>query len=109
MLTACAGFSRRIFYSRRRKNMRLIARGTKTIAGLPLPTPGTEEEKHMLGALELAEMGRETCSPNPMVGALVVAGGEVVGDGFHERAGGRTRRSARWRWRGRGRREPRST
>jgi diaminohydroxyphosphoribosylaminopyrimidine deaminase/5-amino-6-(5-phosphoribosylamino)uracil reductase len=42
----------------------------------------------MLGALELAEMGRETTSPNPMVGALVVAGGEVVGEGFHERAGG---------------------
>ncbi len=42
----------------------------------------------MLGALELAEMGRGTTSPNPMVGAMVVAGGEVVGDGFHERAGG---------------------
>lgn len=53
-----------------------------------MPTPATEEERHMLGALELAEMGRGTTSPNPMVGAMVVAGGEVVGDGFHERAGG---------------------
>jgi len=68
--------------------MRLITRETKTIAGLPRPTPETEEERHMLGALELAEMGRETTSPNPMVGALVVADGKVVGDGFHERAGG---------------------
>jgi len=68
--------------------MRLILPGTTTIAGLPMPTPATEEERHMLGALELAEMGRGTTSPNPMVGAMVVAGGEVVGDGFHERAGG---------------------
>ena len=39
-------------------------------------------------ALELAERGRGTTSPNPVVGALVVAGGEVVGEGWHERAGG---------------------
>lgn len=38
---------------------------------------------------ELAERGRFTTSPNPRVGAVVVApGGEVVGEGWHERAGG---------------------
>jgi diaminohydroxyphosphoribosylaminopyrimidine deaminase / 5-amino-6-(5-phosphoribosylamino)uracil reductase len=39
-------------------------------------------------ALELAEQGRRTTSPNPLVGAVVVRDGEVVGEGWHERAGG---------------------
>jgi diaminohydroxyphosphoribosylaminopyrimidine deaminase / 5-amino-6-(5-phosphoribosylamino)uracil reductase len=39
-------------------------------------------------ALELAERGRGTTQPNPVVGAVVVRGGEVVGEGWHERAGG---------------------
>jgi len=39
-------------------------------------------------ALELAERGRGTTHPNPIVGAVVVAGGEVVGEGWHERKGG---------------------
>jgi len=39
-------------------------------------------------ALELASRGRLTCAPNPMVGCLVVASGEVVGLGWHEVAGG---------------------
>jgi diaminohydroxyphosphoribosylaminopyrimidine deaminase / 5-amino-6-(5-phosphoribosylamino)uracil reductase len=39
-------------------------------------------------AFELAEAGRYTVSPNPMVGAVLVKGGRVVGKGFHQRAGG---------------------
>ena len=39
-------------------------------------------------ALELAERGRGTTWPNPVVGAVVVAGDEVVGEGWHERKGG---------------------
>ena len=39
-------------------------------------------------ALELAERGRGTTYPNPMVGAVVVRDGEVVGEGWHERKGG---------------------
>src|SRR5438477_3781797 len=40
-------------------------------------------------ALDLAERGRGMTSPNPMVGAVVVSdAGTVVGQGFHERAGG---------------------
>ena len=39
-------------------------------------------------ALELAERGRGTTHPNPIVGAVVVAGGEVVGEGWHEEKGG---------------------
>jgi diaminohydroxyphosphoribosylaminopyrimidine deaminase/5-amino-6-(5-phosphoribosylamino)uracil reductase len=39
-------------------------------------------------ALELAERGRGTTHPNPVVGAVVVRDGSVVGEGWHERAGG---------------------
>lgn len=40
-------------------------------------------ETWMRRALELAERGRGTTSPNPMVGAVLVRDGEVVGEGFH--------------------------
>ena len=39
-------------------------------------------------ALELAERGRGTTHPNPIVGAVVVRDGSVVGEGWHERKGG---------------------
>ncbi len=39
-------------------------------------------------AIELAERGRGTAHPNPVVGAVVVQGGAVVGEGWHERKGG---------------------
>jgi diaminohydroxyphosphoribosylaminopyrimidine deaminase / 5-amino-6-(5-phosphoribosylamino)uracil reductase len=39
-------------------------------------------------ALELAERGRGTTRPNPVVGAVVVRDGRVVGEGWHERKGG---------------------
>jgi diaminohydroxyphosphoribosylaminopyrimidine deaminase/5-amino-6-(5-phosphoribosylamino)uracil reductase len=39
-------------------------------------------------ALELAERGRGTTHPNPVVGAVVVKDGEVVGEGWHEWKGG---------------------
>jgi diaminohydroxyphosphoribosylaminopyrimidine deaminase/5-amino-6-(5-phosphoribosylamino)uracil reductase len=38
-------------------------------------------------ALELAERGRGMTSPNPTVGAVVVAAGRALGEGFHSRAG----------------------
>jgi diaminohydroxyphosphoribosylaminopyrimidine deaminase/5-amino-6-(5-phosphoribosylamino)uracil reductase len=41
----------------------------------------------MRRALALAERGRGLTSPNPMVGAVVVRDGEVVGEGFHAQAG----------------------
>jgi diaminohydroxyphosphoribosylaminopyrimidine deaminase / 5-amino-6-(5-phosphoribosylamino)uracil reductase len=46
------------------------------------------ESRVLERALELAERGRGTTHPNPIVGAAVVAGDEVVGEGWHERAGG---------------------
>ncbi len=39
-------------------------------------------------ALKLAERGRGTTHPNPIVGAVVVVGGEIVGEDWHERKGG---------------------
>ena len=44
--------------------------------------------RHLDRALELAERGRGTTHPNPVVGAVVVRDGDVVGEGWHERAGG---------------------
>ncbi len=42
------------------------------------------EEKHYLEeALQLAYQGRALASPNPMVGAVIVSNGDVVGRGFH--------------------------
>jgi len=38
-------------------------------------------------ARRLAERGRLTVAPNPLVGAVVVRDGEVVGEGWHARAG----------------------
>ena len=44
---------------------------------------------YMNRALDLAERGRGTTSPNPMVGAVVVReDGTIVGQGYHEVAGG---------------------
>jgi diaminohydroxyphosphoribosylaminopyrimidine deaminase / 5-amino-6-(5-phosphoribosylamino)uracil reductase len=41
----------------------------------------------MRRALELAENGRHTVSPNPLVGCVVVRDGGLVGAGWHDRAG----------------------
>ena len=38
-------------------------------------------------ALDLAERGRGTTQPNPVVGAVLVREGEIVGEGWHERKG----------------------
>src|SRR5262249_51037498 len=45
-------------------------------------------EGHMRRALELAERGRGHVERNPLVGAVLVRDGVVVGEGFHERFGG---------------------
>ena len=41
----------------------------------------------MRRALALAERGRGTTRPNPVVGAVIVRGGRVLAEGFHRRAG----------------------
>jgi len=57
-------------------------------AGNPASRPTSEDERWMARALALAERGRGLCSPNPMVGAVVVSEGRLVGEGFHASAGG---------------------
>lgn len=42
---------------------------------------------HMAHALRLAERGLWTTDPNPRVGCVIAHGEEIVGEGFHERAG----------------------
>jgi len=41
----------------------------------------------MAKALKLAEKGLNTTSPNPRVGCVIVRDGQLVGEGYHERAG----------------------
>lgn len=48
----------------------------------------THDIRYMTRALQLAARGRGRTSPNPMVGAVVVSGRRIVGEGFHRTAGG---------------------
>ena len=43
--------------------------------------------QHMQRVLELAQRGRETVAPNPMVGCVIVKGELIIGEGWHERYG----------------------
>jgi diaminohydroxyphosphoribosylaminopyrimidine deaminase/5-amino-6-(5-phosphoribosylamino)uracil reductase len=45
------------------------------------------DKAHLRRALELAEGGRGRVSPNPLVGAVVVRDGVVIGEGFHAELG----------------------
>lgn len=45
------------------------------------------DEMYMERALELAAKGRGTTTPNPMVGAVIVKNGRIIGEGYHIRAG----------------------
>jgi diaminohydroxyphosphoribosylaminopyrimidine deaminase/5-amino-6-(5-phosphoribosylamino)uracil reductase len=47
-----------------------------------------KEEHYMRIALSLAKRGRGKVSPNPLVGAVLVKKGRIVGKGFHQTAGG---------------------
>jgi len=46
------------------------------------------DEKYMARAFELARLGRFTTTPNPNVGCVIVRDGEIVGEGYHIKAGG---------------------
>ena len=47
----------------------------------------THDQRFMQRALDLARQGLNTTMPNPRVGCVVVRDGEVVGEGWHQRAG----------------------
>lgn len=46
-----------------------------------------QDEIYMARALKLAARGRFTTHPNPNVGCVIVKDGQIVGEGFHYRAG----------------------
>lgn len=63
------------------------------MTGAPVAAPSPSEVSDrdaawMRRALALAARGRGTTHPNPMVGCVLVHGDAVVGEGWHERAGG---------------------
>lgn len=46
-----------------------------------------DDHERMARALQLAERGLWTTSPNPRVGCVLVKNGQIVGEGWHEKAG----------------------
>jgi len=47
-----------------------------------------DDRRHMARALALAARGLYTTTPNPRVGCVIVRDGQMIGEGWHERAGG---------------------
>ncbi len=47
----------------------------------------TSDIEYMRRALKLAEKGKGTTSPNPMVGCVIVKDGKIIGEGYHKKAG----------------------
>ncbi len=47
----------------------------------------SQDQKYMQRALELAALGLGRTSPNPVVGAVLVKDGIIVGEGYHRQAG----------------------
>jgi diaminohydroxyphosphoribosylaminopyrimidine deaminase/5-amino-6-(5-phosphoribosylamino)uracil reductase len=45
------------------------------------------DHAYMARAIALVERGRNTSTPNPSVGCVIVKNGRVIGEGWHERAG----------------------
>lgn len=45
------------------------------------------DEAYMRRCLQLARCGRQESRPNPMVGAVIVANGRIIGEGYHIRCG----------------------
>lgn len=45
------------------------------------------DELYMSRCLSLAENGYRSCAPNPMVGAVIVYQGKIIGEGYHIQAG----------------------
>jgi diaminohydroxyphosphoribosylaminopyrimidine deaminase / 5-amino-6-(5-phosphoribosylamino)uracil reductase len=45
------------------------------------------DSQFMRRCLQIATNGKQTCSPNPMVGAVIVHNGRIIGEGWHRKAG----------------------
>ena len=46
-----------------------------------------EDENFMRRCIQLARNGRQNAKPNPMVGAVIVSEGRIIGEGYHVRCG----------------------
>lgn len=51
------------------------------------PEMKKDEEKYMRRAIRLARKGEGWTNPNPLVGAVIVKNGEIIGEGFHHKYG----------------------
>ena len=47
----------------------------------------TDDERYMSRCLQLARCGQQNAKPNPMVGAVIVYNGRIIGEGYHVRCG----------------------
>ncbi len=47
-----------------------------------------QHDQYMLRCIDLARRGMGATAPNPMVGAVLVCNGRIIGEGYHERFGG---------------------
>ena len=47
----------------------------------------SDDEKFMRRGIQLAKNGRQNAKPNPMVGAVIVYNGRIIGEGYHVRCG----------------------
>lgn len=50
--------------------------------------PMTTDEQYMARCIELAKNGQFEAAPNPMVGAVIVHKGKIIGEGYHRQCGG---------------------
>ncbi len=64
-------------------------KGDRTLNTSPEDQRGAhlENQDYMRRAIELAKKGEGWCHPNPMVGAVIVKDGRIIGEGYHERYG----------------------
>ena len=46
-----------------------------------------DDEKFMRRCIQLAKNGQQNAKPNPMVGAVIVHNGSIIGEGYHVRCG----------------------
>ena len=54
---------------------------------MSMPVESDRDHRFIARAVDLAKNGLYTTKPNPRVGCVVVQGDEIVGEGWHERAG----------------------
>ena len=47
-----------------------------------------EDEIYIRRCIQLAKNGQNNVSPNPMVGAVIVCDGKIIGEGYHMEYGG---------------------